>query len=117
MKSDAYVDGILLAVPTANKEAYRLHAQEVARLFKEHGADAVVACWGDDVPEGQLTSMPKAVQRQQDETVALSWIVWPSREVRDAGMKAVMDDPRSPKTMPLDGKRVIYGGFRVLHST
>ena len=114
MKSDAYIDGVLLAVPTANKEAFIQHAREMAQLFKAHGATEVIECWGDDVPEGKLTSMSMAVQRKDDETVVFSWIVWPSREARDAGMKAVMDDPRSPKDMPFDGKRVIFGGFRVL---
>lgn len=114
MKPDAYVDGILLPVPIANQAAFVQHARETAQLFKAHGAVEVVECWGDDVPEGKLTSMPMAVQRKIDETVVFSWIVWPSREVRDAGMKAVMEDPRSPKEMPFDGKRMIFGGFRVL---
>lgn len=116
MKSDAYIDGCLLAVPTANKEAFSQHAREMAQLFKEHGAIELVDCWGDDVPEGKLTSMSMAVQRKIDETVVFSWIVWPSREARDAGMKAVMDDPRCPKEIPFDGKRLIFGGFRVLLS-
>lgn len=114
MKSDAYIDGVLLAVPTANKEAFTRHAREMAQLFKAHGAIEIIECWGDDVPEGKLTSIPMAVQRKDDETVVFSWIVWPSREVRDAGMKAFMEDSRTPKEMPFDGKRVIFGGFRVL---
>ena len=114
MKSDAYIDGVLLAVPTVNKEAFSRHARATAQLFKAHGATEVIECWGDDVPEGKLTSMPMAVQRKIDETVVFSWIVWPSREVRDAGMKAVMEDPHAPEDMPFDGKRVIFGGFRVL---
>ncbi|WHZ11629.1 MAG: Protein of unknown function DUF1428 [Burkholderiaceae bacterium] len=114
MKSDAYVDGFLLAVPSANKEAYCQVASEGARLFKEHGAVEVIECWGDDVPDGKLTSMPMAVQRKDDETVVFSWVVWPSREARDAGMKAFMEDPRCPKEMPFDLRRMIFGGFRVL---
>ena len=112
MRSDSYVDGFLLAVPNANKERYLQVARDAARLFKEHGAIEVVECWGDDVPEGKLTSM--AVKLERDETVVFSWVAWPSREVRDVGMKAFMNDPRCPKDMPFDGKRVIYGGFRVL---
>ena len=114
MQANAYVDGILLAVPTANREAFRQHATEIARLFREHGALEVVECWGDDVPQGRLTSMPMAVQCKSDETVVFAWITWPSREVRDQGMQAVMDDPRSPRSMPFDGQRVIFGGFRTL---
>ncbi len=112
-----YVDGFLAAVPTANREAFRKHAEDAAVVFKEHGASKVVECWGDDVPEGKLTSFPMAVKRKDDETVVFSWIVWPSKSVRDAGMKKVMDDPRmQPQNnpMPFDGQRLVYGGFQVV---
>ncbi len=114
MNPDSYIDGILLAVPSAAKDAFAQHARDMAEVFKAHGALQVTECWGDDVPDGKLTSMPMAVQRQDDETVVFSWIVWPSRAARDSGMKAVMEDPRSRGDMPFDGKRVIFGGFRVL---
>ncbi|HSJ98055.1 MAG TPA: DUF1428 domain-containing protein [Myxococcota bacterium] len=109
-----YVDGFVAAVPTANRELYRRHAAAAAVVFKEHGALAVAECWGDDVPEGELTSFSLAVKRQPDETVVFSWITWPSRQVRDEGMKKVMADPRlqpDVNPMPFDGKRMIYGGF------
>ena len=89
-----YVDGFVLAVPTANREKYLRHAQTAAAVFKENGALQVVECWGNDVPEGKVTSFPMAVQRKDDETVVFSWITWPSRAVRDEGMKNVMADPR-----------------------
>jgi uncharacterized protein YbaA (DUF1428 family) len=112
-----YVDGFVAAVPTANREKYRKHAETAAVAFKEHGALRVVECWGDDVPEGKLTSFPMAVKCKDDETVVFSWVVWPSRNVRDAGMKKVMADARlQPDTnpMPFDGKRLIYGGFEAI---
>ena len=112
-----YVDGFVLAVPTANKETYRKHAETAAQVFKEFGALKVIECWGDDVPEGKLTSFPMAVQRKPDETVVFSWITWPSRQVRDEGMKKVMADPRlepGNNPMPFDGKRMIYGGFQMI---
>ena len=112
-----YVDGFVLAVPTANKETYRKHAETAARVFKEFGALKVIECWGDDVPEGKLTSFPMAVQRKPDETVVFSWVTWPSRQVRDEGMKKVMADPRlepGNNPMPFDGKRMIYGGFQMI---
>ena len=114
-----YVDGFVAAVPTANRDSYVRHAQAAAAVFKEYGALAVVECWGDDVPEGKLTSFPMAVQRKADETVVFSWITWPSRAARDEGMKKSMADPRlQPQTnpMPFDGKRLIYGGFEVIVS-
>ena len=79
----AYVDGFVLAVPKANRDVYRKHAEEAAILFREHGALQLVECWGDDVPEGQVTSFPMAVKCQEDETVVFSWILWPSREARN----------------------------------
>jgi uncharacterized protein YbaA (DUF1428 family) len=113
----SYIDGFVLPVPTANRDAYKTHAEQAALVFKEHGALKVIECWGDDVPDGKLTSFPMAVRKKDDETVVFSWIVWPSRRVRDEGMKKVMADPRiqpNVNPMPFDGKRLIFGGFEVL---
>ena len=112
-----YVDGFVAAVPNANREKFKKHAEQSAVVFKELGALKVIECWGDDVPDGQVTSFPMAVKRKDDETVVFSWVLWPSREVRNKGMKAMMEDPRmQPENnpMPFDGKRMIYGGFEVL---
>jgi uncharacterized protein YbaA (DUF1428 family) len=112
-----YVDGFVAAVPTARRDDYIQHARDAAVVFKEHGALRVVECWGDDVPEGKLTSFPLAVKCQPDETVIFSWISWPSREVRDQAMPKIMADPRlqpDVNPMPFDGKRLIYGGFEVV---
>lgn len=112
-----YVDGIVAAVPTANRQAFIEHARRAAEVFKEYGALKVVECWGDDVPEGEVTSFPMAVKCQSDETVVFSWLIWPSREVRDRAMPRLMEDPRlSPETnpMPFDGKRLIHGGFEMV---
>jgi uncharacterized protein YbaA (DUF1428 family) len=113
----SYVDGFVAAVPTANKELYKQHAKAAAIVFKEHGALRLVECWGDDVPEGNITSFPMAVKCNNDETVVFSWILWPSRKVRDEGMQKVMSDPRlrpDSNPMPFDGKRMIYGGFDII---
>jgi uncharacterized protein YbaA (DUF1428 family) len=112
-----YVDGFIVAVPAANRETYRQHAEKAAVVFKEYGALNVVECWGDDVPEGKLTSFSMAVKREENETVVFSWITWPSRQVRDEAWKKVMADPRlkpDANPMPFDGKRLIYGGFEVI---
>jgi uncharacterized protein YbaA (DUF1428 family) len=112
----AYVDGFLIAVQAAKRQAYHDLAAMAAPIFREHGALSVVECWGDDVPEGKVTSFPMAVKLEPGETVVFSWIVWPSREARDAGNAKVMADPRMqpPGEMPFDGKRRIFGGFEVL---
>lgn len=112
-----YIDGFVLAVPTVNREKYRKHAEAAAPVFKQHGALKLVECWGDDVPDGKLTSFPMAVKCKPDETVVFSWIVWPSRKARDEGMQKVMADPRMQSdvnTAPFDGARMIYGGFEMI---
>jgi uncharacterized protein YbaA (DUF1428 family) len=113
----SYVDGFVLAVPTADREAYRAIAETVLKVFRAHGATRCVEGWGDDVPDGKVTSFPMAVKKTDDETVVFSWIEWPSREARDAGMAAAMKDPRMPQSMdamPFDGQRMILGGFTLI---
>jgi len=114
-----YVDGFVIAVPTANKSSYLKLAEKMAVIFKDHGALSVVENWGDDIPDGETTSFPIAVKCQADETVVLSWITWPNRKARDKGMGNVMKDTRmdwSKTTMPFDGKRMILGGFETILS-
>ncbi|WP_457300678.1 DUF1428 domain-containing protein [Phyllobacterium sp. P5_D12] len=110
----SYVDGFLLAVPKAKLEAYKELASTAGEVWKEHGALAFVECVADDVPYGELTSFPRAVQAKDDEIVVFSWIVYESREKRDAINAKVMADPRlkgDVANMPFDGKRMIFGGF------
>ena len=110
----SYVDGFVIAVPTANREKFIAHAREGDALFIEFGATRVVECWGDDVPHGQQTDFYRAVQAGEDETVVFSWIEWPDKATRDAGMQKMMEDPRmdpEKNPMPFDGKRLVYGGF------
>jgi len=113
-----YVDGFVLAVPTANQEVYRAAAAKAWALFKEFGATRHVECWGDDVPDGKLTDFRRSVQAKPDETVVFSWIEYPSKEVRDEVYRKMKDDPRmKDMDMPFDGKRMIYGGFATLLDT
>lgn len=110
-----YIDGFVAAVPTAKKEAYREMAAKFAPLFQEFGATRMVECWGDDVPDGKVTDFRRAVKAEADETVVFSWIVWPSKAVRDAGHEKMMSDERMKnEAMPFDGKRMIFGGFELL---
>ncbi|MBT9445382.1 MAG: DUF1428 domain-containing protein [Hyphomonadaceae bacterium] len=109
----AYIDGFVVPVPLANKNAYLDMAKLGLPLFKEYGAVRVVECWGDDVPEGKVTDFRRAVQAKPEETVVFSWIEWPSKAVRDAGQKKMIEDERMTAIpgMPFDGQRMIYGGF------
>jgi uncharacterized protein YbaA (DUF1428 family) len=113
----SYVDGFVLAVPTANKEKFIAHARTGDAVFIELGALRVVECWGDDVPHGTQTDFFRSVQAKDDETVVFSWIEWPDKATRDVAMKKMMEDPRmdpANNPMPFDGKRLIYGGFAPL---
>jgi uncharacterized protein YbaA (DUF1428 family) len=110
----AYVDGFLLAVPKARLDEYKKMAELAGEVWMSHGALSYVECLGDDVPYGELTSFPRAVQAKEDEIVVFSWITYASREARDEINKKVMSDPRlegDVNNMPFDGKRMIFGGF------
>lgn len=111
----SYVDGFVLAVPKQNIEAYKEKARKVGEVWMEYGALACVECVADDVPYGEVTSFPRSVQAKEDETVVFAWVVYESREHRDAVNAKVMADPRMKSdmaNMPFDGKRMIYGGFK-----
>jgi uncharacterized protein YbaA (DUF1428 family) len=108
-----YIDGFVAAVPTANREAYRAHAEKMVPLFRRLGATAIVENWGSDVPDGKVTSLPMAVKAKPDETVVFSWVAWPDKATRDAAWATLQTDPemRAIGDMPFDGQRMIFGGF------
>jgi uncharacterized protein YbaA (DUF1428 family) len=109
-----YVDGFVLAVPKKKLEAYKAMARRAGEVWKEYGALAYVECVGDDVPYGKLTSFPRAVQAKDDEIIVFSWIMFESREQRNAMNAKVMADARfkpNMSDMPFDPMRMIYGGF------
>ena len=115
----SYVDGFLLPVPKKNLEAYRRMARKSGKVWREHGALDYVECVADDVKPGKWTSFPQAVKLKPGEAVWFSWIVYKSRKHRDRVLAKVMKDKRlapmmDPKKLPFDGKRMIYGGFKVL---
>jgi uncharacterized protein YbaA (DUF1428 family) len=115
----AYVDGFVLPVPVKNLRAYRRMAQLAGKVWREHGALEYRECVADDVKVGKWTSFPQSVKLERGETVVFAWIVYRSREHRDRVNAKVMKDKRlakmmSPEAMPFDGKRMIYGGFKIL---
>jgi len=115
----AYVDGFVVPVPKRNLRAYRAMAQKAGKVWREHGALDYKECVADDVKTGKLTSFPRSVKLKGSETVIFSYIVYKSRADRDRIIAKVMKDPRlakmmDPKAMPFDGKRMIYGGFKLL---
>ena len=113
-----YVDGFVLPVPKKNVAAYRKIARKAGKIWMEHGALEYRECIADDVKPGGYTSFPQSVKLKRDEVVWFSWIVYKSRRHRDQVNAKVMNDPRlakmTPKDMPFDGKRMIYGGFKAM---
>ncbi len=114
-----YVDGFVVPVPKKNLKAYRGMAKKAGKVWRDHGALEVRECVADDVKVGKWTSFPRSVKLKSRETVIFSYIVYKSRADRDRVVAKVMKDPRlakmmNPKEMPFDGKRMIYGGFKVL---
>ncbi len=118
----SYIDGFVIAIPTANKDKFIQHANTGNEVFMEMGAIRVLECWGDDVPDGEVTDFRRAVQAKEDESVAFSWIEWPDKATRDAAFAKLQEmmenpdkaDPRmdpEKNPMPFDGKRMIFGGF------
>tara|TARA_R110002033_G_scaffold33117_2_gene70309 strand:+ start:72 stop:455 length:384 start_codon:yes stop_codon:yes gene_type:complete len=119
----SYIDGFVIAVPTANKQKFIDHANNADSMFIEMGATRVIECWGDDVPDGKVTDFRKAVKASDDESVVFSWIEWPDKATREDGMaklETMMEDPDNAdprmdpvkNPMPFDGKRMIFGGFQ-----
>ena len=115
----AYVDGYILPVPKRNIAAYRRMAKMAGKVWRDHGALEYVECIADDVKSGKHTSFPQSVKLKPGETVIFAYIVYISRAQRDRVNAKVMKDPRlaksmDPKAMPFDGKRMFWGGFKVL---
>ncbi|PKP89625.1 MAG: DUF1428 domain-containing protein [Alphaproteobacteria bacterium HGW-Alphaproteobacteria-16] len=109
-----YVDGFLTPVPTANKDAYRKHAEAAVGMFQRLGATRFVEAWGDDVPDGKINDLKQSVALKDNETVLFSWIEYPDAATREAAGAALMSDPEAEammRDMPFDGARMIYGSF------
>ena len=109
-----YVDGFILPVPEANRQAYADMAQEACAHFKKYGAVRVVEAWGDDLLDGKVTDYRKAVKAEPGETIVFSWIEWPDKATRDSAWEKMMADPDMQPdhaNMPFDGKRMFWGGF------
>ena len=110
-----YIDGFVAAVPTANKQKFIDHARTFDGMFLECGATRVVEAWGDDVPDGKVTSFPMAVKLEDGEAVVFSWLVWPDKKTADDAWAKMQEDPAMANMdMPFDGKRMMWGGFETI---
>ena len=112
-----YISIAIYAVPSANQDKFVEHSKVMTPVFKKHGALTTVDCWGDDIQDGEVTSLPMAVKLEEGETVAYSHIIWPDKAAHDAGMQKAMEEMQSLEAanpMPFDGKRMIFGNFATL---
>lgn len=114
----AYVDGFVVPVPKKKLKTYLAMARKSGKVWKDHGALEFHEAVADDVSMGKWTSFPRSVKQKPAETVIFAWIVYKSRAHRNAVLKKVMKDPRlaemmNTKNIPFDGKRMIYGGFKI----
>lgn len=113
----SYIDGFVVPVKTARKQEYVEMASKMAKRYMGWGALTVIEAWGDDVPPGKVTDFRRAVGAEDDETIVFSYVVWPSKEAREAGNKKMMDDPEIAEEMrtatdpPFSMQRMIFGGF------
>jgi len=113
----SYIDGYVVPVKTSRKQEYIDMATRLSKRWLEWGALRVIECWGDDVPDGKVTDFKRAVAAESDETVCFSWCEWPSKDVRDAAMKKMQEDPEMVAGMkqtdqPFSMQRMIFGGFQ-----
>ena len=116
-----YVDGFVVPVPKKKLPAYLSLAKKAGKVWKEHGALEFREWVADDVKVGKRTSFPRSVKLKPNETVIFSYIVYKSRADRDRVFAKVVKDRRlakmmDPKGLPFDGKRMIFGGFKVFVS-
>ena len=113
-----YIAGLVIPVPADKMEAYRQWAQTSAAFFQEYGCLEIVEAWEDNVPSGKHTDFRRAVDAKEGEKIVFSWQVWPSREFLDAAEEKMHRDPRMEMTgeIPFDGKRIILGGFKPIHT-
>lgn len=114
-----YVDGYVVPVPKKKVKDYQKMAQKAGKIWCEHGALDYVEAVADDVKSGKWTSFPQSVKMKSNETVVFAYVVYKSRAHRDQVNAKVMKDPRlagmcDPKNLPFDGKRMFWGGFKII---
>ncbi len=115
-----YIDGFVFPLARKHLEAYGKVAEQVAKIWKEHGALSYHEYLGNDLKLGGTRSFSEAADLEEGEVVIFGWVVFPSKELRDKANQAVPKDPRmaelvvplmDPNNLIFDAKRMIYGGF------
>ena len=115
-----YVDGFVLPLPKGKEDEYRKQAEKFAGKAQAQGAIGTIEALGDNLEHGHTTDFFKAVTAEYKENVVFSFILWPSKDVRDKAWEKLMADPEmqpGAQPMPFDGKRMFWGGFNPLLNT
>lgn len=112
----SYIDFMVIPVAKTKLKDYKKLVKKSAEAWKRVGALAYVEAIADDVKPGKKTSYPQAVKLKADEVVGCAYIVFESKAHRNKCWKLMMKDPFMAnfdmKTMPFDGKRMFFGGFK-----
>jgi uncharacterized protein YbaA (DUF1428 family) len=112
-----YTDLYVMPVKTARIEDYRRFAEDSRKVWLAHGALSVTEYIADDAKPGVNTSFPQSVKLEPDEVVAVAALTFRSREDSARIKAAVMKDPifanMNPDTVPVDGRRMFFGGFKL----
>lgn len=115
-----YVQGYIAPVPKPNRDAFADMCATMRNVAVDCGALRAVDSWSEKIPKGKVTDFKRAVKAEDGEAVAFGFVEWPSKEAFESGSAKMREDSRMPppgSDMPLDGKRMIYGGFDVLLDT
>jgi uncharacterized protein YbaA (DUF1428 family) len=109
-----YVQGYVAPAPKTNRDAVRRMAETMSQISRDCGALRTFDGWAEDIKDGKVTDFKRAVKAQDGEAIVFGFTEWESKEAFDAAMAEMRDDERMPPPdadMPLDGKRLIFGGF------
>ena len=118
-----YIDGFTFPISRDHVDQYKIVAEAVAKIYREHGALDYLEFVGDDMYREGTRPFPDLVTATENETIVFGWVVFDSREARDLVNKKVESDSRMEKLIaPLldpsnpvfDASRMAYGGFKPL---
>jgi uncharacterized protein YbaA (DUF1428 family) len=119
-----YVDGFVLVVPKGKEAEYQEMAEMGRDSWMKHGALQYFECRGDDLKQQEMgdeksRAFAEMAGASGDENIWFSFIVFNSKEHRDEVNQKVMAEmgekaaEQPDFAMPIDMKRMAYGGFEV----
>ena len=116
-----YIDGFTLPIPRKYLDEYKVVAEKVAKIWKEHGALAYYEYLGDDLQMEGIRSFPDCLNANEDDAIIFGWVVFENKVSRDQVNELVATDPRmtdliapliDPKKVIFNANRMVYAGFK-----